>query len=161
MAALSLLAVLGAGCASGEAPAGVEDPVTPSATSRSTVGSGESAESRAPGAPVVADIVSGTAAGGQVAAAVDLSRGAGLERLLRGIGGELAGRVRSAVAGIDPAPGQRLVGQVLDIGCGVPDGVRPRSGGAALGFAPTYSVKPPTECFAPVTSIALVLLPTG
>lgn len=107
----------------------------------------------------VVEILSATAADGRVTdTGVELASAREVDRLVRGVGGALARQVRDVVARTEVPTGRRLVGQVVAIGCGRPDGVRVLPARGAVTLTPTYAVKPPPECFAPVTSIALVLL---
>jgi hypothetical protein len=101
-----------------------------------------------------------TAAGGKVdPAAVPLDSAAAVRDFTADLdGGELAGEVQDQVAATDVPDGQALVGAVVSIGCDVPPGVAVHDTEDGLQVT-ALAVKAPTvECFAPVTTVALVLV---
>jgi hypothetical protein len=101
-----------------------------------------------------------TAAGGKVdPAAVPLDSPAAVRDFTADLdGGELARDVQDQVAATDVPEGQALVGAVVSIGCDVPPGVAVHDTEDGLQIT-ALAVKAPTvECFAPVTTVALVLV---
>jgi hypothetical protein len=102
-------------------------------------------------------LVSQTAGGGAVAdRATALPDAAAVDDFTRGLEPGYAATVRAAVAGIPVASGQRLYGQVLTVGCDVPPGVSVERAPVVMHAEPVASPHP--ECFAPVTTVALVVL---
>jgi hypothetical protein len=114
------------------------------------------------GEPTIIGVYSGTAAGGQeVAPVVDVGHFAGQTDLLGMIRGPLRAEVMAAITDTVIPDGQRLVGGIVSIGCGTPSSAELVDNGNGLTFTPIWKTKPPQECFAAVTSIALALLPDG
>jgi len=143
---LFLLASVLGGCGDSADPDSGPDSGTPSST--------------APAEPTVVGVWSATAAGGRrTGPAVDVSTGKGREALLGGLRGPLVTDVSAAIDAAAVSDGQRLVGGIVSIGCGTLTGatVVQRNGGVA--FEPVFAVKPPPECFAAVTGVALALVP--
>jgi hypothetical protein len=114
------------------------------------------------GEPTIIGVYSATAAGGAgVGPVVDVGHFQGQTDLLGLIRGPLRAEVMSAITDTEIPDGQRLVGGIVAIGCGTPSSAELVDKGNGLTFAPVWKVKPPQECFAAVTSIALALLPDG
>jgi len=114
------------------------------------------------GEPTIIGVYSGTAAGGEaVAPVVDVGHFEGQTDLLGMIRGPLRAEVMAAITDTVVPDGQRLVGGIVSIGCGTPSSAELVDKGAGLIFTPVWATKPPQECFAAVTSIALALLPDG
>ncbi|MGD9957904.1 hypothetical protein [Nocardioides sp.] len=147
LASASLLLTTGCGA---DTPGGdvAQEPSGP------TTATSEAAE------PVVLDILSQTAAGGETTdLAIDLSTPAGVEELVGPVSrGGLDDQVRHRVAEIDVPQGQRLVGAVVNVGCDVPSDVTVTVDGDDVLLEPVFTGDRLPECLAAVTSIALVLV---
>lgn len=114
------------------------------------------------GEPTLVGVYSATAAGGkEVGPVVDVGHFEGQTDLLGMIRGPLRAEVMAAITDTEIPDGQRLVGGIVSIGCGTPSSAELVDKGNGITFAPVWKVKPPQECFAAVTSIALALLPDG
>jgi hypothetical protein len=118
-------------------------------------GSGHS-QDEVPGAPEVLRLVSQTAGGGQVATrATPLSGAAGVERYVAGLSDVLGAKLRAAIGATEPSG--ELWAQVVAVGCDVPPGATARRGaGGTVVVHPDPVPRPRRECFAPVTTVALV-----
>jgi hypothetical protein len=104
------------------------------------------------------EIVTGTGAGGATGPAVRLDAPGGLARLTRAFSGHpLAAEVRSVVAATDVPSGQGLYGAVVAIGCDVPPDASVRVEDGDVVITPAKVTSPLQECFAAVTSVAIVL----
>jgi hypothetical protein len=111
--------------------------------------------------PRVVTIVSGTAADGEVAAeATVIEDDRALARYLQQFTlPSLAGDLQDAVAAVAPAA-DRVVGvAVIAIGCDVPPSATVTEDRGAFVVMPGKIVSPHYECFAPVTSVAVLDLP--
>ncbi len=122
-------------------------------------GSGRTPSSVAPAdAPV---LVSGSAAGGRVSARAVPLAGPGLGRLTAGLGGGLAEDVERAAAGTASPAGSAAYGAVVAVGCDVPPGaVLTRRDGQVF-LHPRKATGGPVRCLAPVTTVALAVVPGG
>ncbi|WP_183099927.1 hypothetical protein [Nocardioides pelophilus] len=113
------------------------------------------------GDPRVVTIVSGTAADGDVAAEATLIEDdRDLARYLEQFTSpSLAGDLQDAVDAVEPAD-DRVVGvAVIAIGCDVPPSATVTQDDGAFVVMPGKIVDPHYECFAPVTSVAVLDLP--
>jgi hypothetical protein len=116
--------------------------------------------SDAPVEPVTVAILSRTAAGGEVSPrAVPLPDAAAVGRFAEqfvdsAFGREIAARVRAT----DVPSGRRLMGAVVAIGCDVPDSVTVTVTADGVSIVADKATSPVPECFAAVTSVALVLV---
>jgi hypothetical protein len=110
---------------------------------------------------VVSDrLVSQTAGGGAVAdRARPLPDAAAVDAFTRDLRPGLAAKVRAAAAGLPVASGQLLYGQIVAVGCDVPPGVTVEPDPVVAHADPVASPRP--ECFAPITTVALVVVATG
>jgi len=110
--------------------------------------------------PALVAILSGSAAGGEASlTAIDLGSPAGVDRLVSGVEhGSLAYDVRAKVAATEVPDGRRLVGAIVAVGCDIPVDVKVAEASDPVRLEPVFEGKPIRECFAAVTSIALVLL---
>lgn len=108
-------------------------------------------------------ILHDTAAGGEVSTEpVPLDDQQAVDAFVAGLDSDkLAGEVQDAVDGADPAEGQVLVGSVVSIGCDVPPGVAVHRGDSGVEITPLKVPSPQKECFAPVTTVALVTVDAG
>jgi hypothetical protein len=153
LAAFWAAAVTGCGSDAGTASDPATDPASSSTRSSSSSAGGLDFDEVA--------LVSQTAAGGRVspepvpldgAAAVsaftDRFRSPGLGR-----------RVARAVRRADLPPGRALLGAVVAVGCDVPPGVRVEDSGAGPEITALPVESPKQECFAPVTTVAVVSVP--
>ena len=68
----------------------------------------------------------------------------------------MADKIKAAVVKADVPEGQALVGTVVAIGCDVPPGVSVDWNGTGLEVTALKVKKPTKECFAPVTTVALL-----
>jgi hypothetical protein len=109
------------------------------------------------------DTFTATSAGGEVSdAAVALSDDAAVQSFVAQFSaGDLADQVEDTVAGTDVPPGQELYGAVVAIGCDAPDQVTVARSGSDVVITPVQVPSPKSECFAPMTTVALVLVPTA
>lgn len=103
-------------------------------------------------------LLSRTAAGGEVdEVAVPLPDRAAVAEFSSQLRSAALGKqLAAAVTDAELAGDQALVGAVIAIGCDVPPGVRVSHDGEQLRIVPLEVVSPHVECFAPVTSVALV-----
>ena len=106
-------------------------------------------------------LVSQTAAGGRVTRQVTVLDD---EQAVK----EYAGRFRSdamgakvtrAAAQIEVPEGQHLVAAIVAVGCDVPPGVKVTGSGADAVLTPEPVPTPMSECLAPVTTVALAVVP--
>jgi len=114
-----------------------------------------------PGEPQVVTIVSGTAADGEVVAEATLIEDdRALDRYLRQFTSpSFVGDLQDAVDTVDPAA-DRVVGlAVIAIGCDVPPSAMVSEDQGEFVVLPGKVVDPHYECFAPVTSVAVLDLP--
>lgn len=100
-------------------------------------------------------LVSQTSGGGRSEArATPLTDEAAVDRYLAGLDGALAAKLRAAITR-SGGPGRELYAQVVAVGCDVPRGASASVGRTVVVRAePIASPRP--ECFAPVTTVALV-----
>lgn len=120
----------------------------------------EARPSTAPAEPVVIGVWSATAAGGRRAGpAVDVTTPAGRQELLGSLRGRLVTQVSAAIDATAVPEGQRLVGGIVSVGCGTPSDAEVDQRDGGVFFEPVFTVKPPPECFAAVTAVALALVP--
>jgi hypothetical protein len=123
---------------------------------------GQSSTSTTPSAdPQTIAIVSETAAGGQVdlnAVPVD-DEEARAEFAAQFERGGLEAKIADAIAGATVPEGYTVVAAVVAIGCDVPPGVTVTQQGDGWVLTPQEVPSPLQECFAPVTSVAVVAVP--
>jgi len=120
---------------------------------------GDTGATAHPPAPTVT-VVSGTAAGGQVADEVTvLDDDAAIAEYAGRFRGPLAGEVTRAAGRADVAADSVLVAAVVAVGCDVPPGVDVAGTGADARFVVAKVASPHPECFAPVTTVALAVVP--
>ncbi|WP_459985430.1 hypothetical protein, partial [Nocardioides sp. AN3] len=131
--------------------------------SGSSLGDGPGDAPRSPrtqpdtGFVVSEQLVSQTGGGGTVAdRATALQDAAAVADLTHGLSAELAAKVEAAASATSVASGEELYGQVVSIGCDVPPGVTVERDPVVVHPDPVASPLP--ECFAPVTTVALVVL---
>ena len=74
--------------------------------------------------------------------------------------GALNEKIAQAVAGATVPEGYTLMGAVVAIGCDVPTSVTVTEGPEGWVFEPVMPSKTMQECFAPVTSVAVVAVPS-
>ncbi|WP_148615556.1 hypothetical protein [Nocardioides rubriscoriae] len=149
--------------ASDPAPTTTSDPTT-STTVPSTTATDQPTKSPplTPGGVrfELAEMVSATAGGGAVSPeAVPLASPADVDAFTAAFSEQLAGDVRAAVEAHPPQDGQALYGAVVGFGCDTPPGVVVDA--AADGGYEINGLKvadPMLECFAPVTSVAVVTI---
>lgn len=88
--------------------------------------------------------------------ALAVGNSAGLDRLLAGVGKDLAARVRTAASHAHVGPTDALIGQTIGYGChrNTVLGVFQKVDGLVITGSSTQDAN--EECYAPVTTIALV-----
>ena len=158
--ALLLVTALGACANDGPAEKG-RDPGASGVTASSTTG-GTGAGDAAVEFELV-DTFTATAAGGQLSnPAVPLPDAAAVQSFVGQFGGsDLGTQVQGAVAQTDVPPGQELYGAVVASGCDAPDQVAVTRSGSDVVITALPVPSPKSECFAPMTTVALVLVPTA
>ena len=112
-------------------------------------------------APQTIAIVSQTAAGGEVDLnAVPVDDDASLQEFTAQFNrAGLAEKIATAVAGATVPEGYTVMGAVVSIGCDVPPDVSVEQGPDGWVLRPHKVPSPLQECFAPVTSVAIVAVP--
>lgn len=110
--------------------------------------------------PVRATVVHATAAGGHVTdRATVLGDAAAIGTYVARLRGALPGRIRRAARRLDIPDGQVLVAAVVAVGCDVPPSVSVSGSGADAVFTAQRVASPMAECLAPVTTVALAVVP--
>lgn len=150
---LLTLALLCAGCGDASS-SGATDRTSPSPTHSPTV------SDPAPSEPLTVAIVSETAAGGEVdlvavPVEAEADRQAFTAQFERG---ELTEKIGAAIAAATIPEGFTVVGAVVAIGCDVPTSVEATKTPEGWVLDPEIP-KSNEQCFAPVTSVALVAVP--
>jgi hypothetical protein len=109
------------------------------------------------------DTLTTTAAGGQVSdTAVPLGDDAAVQSFVSQFSGsDLGAQVEDAVARTGVPAGQQLYGSVVAVGCDAPDQVAVTTSGSDVVITAVKVATPKSECFAPMTTVALVLVPTS
>ncbi|HEY0950239.1 hypothetical protein [Nocardioides sp.] len=149
LGATLLVPILLAGC--GDTSDGTGAPGDPG-------GNGSTAQGDPP-APTVT-VVSATAAGGRVDDEVTvLDDDAAIAEYAGRFRGPLAGKVTRAAERADVAADSVLVAAVVAVGCDVPPDVRVAGTGRDARFVVAKVASPHQECFAPVTTVALAVVP--
>ncbi|GAW49837.1 MULTISPECIES: hypothetical protein [unclassified Nocardioides] len=101
-------------------------------------------------------LVSGTAGrGAEATHATDVSEDAALATYVEQFDDPFAAKVSAAAGRIDVGSGQVLLAQVVAIGCDAPTSAHVR--GHVI--VPAKVASPLQECFAPVTTVALAVVP--
>jgi len=121
-------------------------------------GCGDDAATTPPPEPEVDPVVlvSGPAGGGDSATeSTDVTGEDALASYLEQFEQSLAAKVSVAAAKVDVGDGERLVAQVVSVGCDVPPGATVRGDE----IVPDKVDSPLKECFAPVTTVALAAVP--
>ncbi|MCW2813298.1 MAG: hypothetical protein JWN84_753 [Nocardioides sp.] len=105
------------------------------------------------------EMVSGTAGQGELSPdAVPLASDADVEAFVAGFSEQLAEDVRVAVAAEPARTGEEIYGAVVGLGCDVPPGVSVRRDADGYAVTGAKVADPLTECFAAVTSVAIVAI---
>ncbi len=178
--ALVVTALLAAGCGSGDGDATADpsaDPAPSQATSPSasptpsapptpsggvTAGSPGAEPSLPPARPRLVDLVSITAAGGEVTSRpTPVGSPAARRDYLADLGSRARAPLHRAVIAVDAPAGTEVTATVVAVGCDTPTDVEVTrtADGYLIEAAP---MKPSgVQCFAPVTTIAVVVLPTA
>ena len=149
---LLALAILLAGCADSSSSTGTDD-AAPSPTSSTSP----------PSEPLTVGIVSETAAGGEVDLTAvpveeDADRRAFTAQFQRG---EIDEKIGAAIGSSTIPEGYEVWGAVVAIGCDVPTDVQAAQEGDGWVLEPQMPSETMQECFAPVTSVALVAVPAA
>jgi hypothetical protein len=150
--ALLLVAVLGA-CGDDDDSSGeAQDPAPSSPTSSDGTVQFE-----------LVDTITVTAAGGEVSAtAVPLTDDAAVQAFTAQFtAGDLGAQVEDAVAQTDVADDEVLYGAVVAIGCDSPEQVAVSTSETGLVITALKVPSPLPECLAPMTTVALVLVPAS
>ncbi len=159
--ALLLATVLAAcGDETAEDPAGSEPTVTTSSPG-GTGGVDEPEGSEGPGAVDfdLVDAITVTAAGGEISeVAVPLPDEGSVDEFVSQFeSGDMAQQVRDAVAGADVPEGQAVYAAVVAIGCDAPTDIAVTDSDAGLVIGALKVPSPLPECFAPMTTVAVVV----
>ena len=172
---LTVLTVTLTGCGDDGSPTAT-DPApssTPSASAPPSTSSPSSPSSTDPGEPPtksgpltpggvpfeLVEIVSGAAGRGVASEqAVPIASESDLAAFVAGFSDGLADDVREAYAANPVADGRRLYAAVVGLGCDVPPGVDVAAAGDGYTITGLKVADPRPECFAPVTSVALVAI---
>jgi len=159
---LLLVAALGA-CGDDEGGTASDD-ATPTPTASPTASDSPTKDS--PGGEVdfeLVQILTATAAGGEVSeVAVPLGDDAAVQEFTAQFEAEvLPAQVQDAVAQTEVPDGMLLYGAVVAIGCDVPTEVSVVAGDSGLVITADKVPSPQIECFAAMTSVALVLVPAA
>ena len=149
-----LTVVLLAGCGDSTSDSASDPTSQPS----STAAPDEPTESAA---PQTIAIVSQTAAGGEVDLnAVPVDDDAALQEFTAQFNkAGLEEKIATAVTGATVPEGYTVMGAVVSIGCDVPPDVSVEQGPDGWVVTPHKVPSPLQECFAPVTSVAIVAVP--
>ncbi len=152
--ALLAVLLLLAGCGDSTSDSASDPASQPS----STTASDEPTEAAA---PQTIAIVSQTAAGGEVDLnAVPVDDDAALQEFTAQFNkAGLEEKIATAVAGATVPEGYTVMGAVVSIGCDVPPDVSVEQGPDGWVVTPHKVPSPLQECFAPVTSVAIVAVP--
>jgi ABC-type glycerol-3-phosphate transport system substrate-binding protein len=155
-----LAVVVLAGCGDSASSSASEPASEPSSTSISTSASASDEPTEA-AAPQTIAIVSQTAAGGEVDLnAVPVDDDAALQDFAAQFNrAGLEEKIATAVAGAKVPEGYTVMGAVVAIGCDVPPDVSVEQGPDGWVLRPHKVPSPLQECFAPVTSVAVVAVP--
>jgi ABC-type glycerol-3-phosphate transport system substrate-binding protein len=155
-----LAVVVLAGCGDSASSSAREPASEPSSTSISTSASASDEPTEA-AAPQTIAIVSQTAAGGEVDLnAVSVDDDAALQDFAAQFNrAGLEEKIATAVAGATVPEGYTVMGAVIAIGCDVPPDVSVEPGPDGWVVTPHEVPSPLQECFAPVTSVAVVAVP--
>jgi hypothetical protein len=139
---------------------------SPSSTPSSTPSPGGSESDAPAGTPVdftEVALLSETNAGGEVSQQPTLLDSPAAVTSFAGTldGRTMSAEIKAAVVKADVPEGQALVGTVVAIGCDVPPGVSVDWNGTGLDVTALKVKKPTPECFAPVTTVALLTVPAA
>jgi hypothetical protein len=105
------------------------------------------------------ELVSRTAGRGVVSdRAVPITSASELDAFVADLSAQLAGDVSEAYAANPVQAGQTLYAAVVGLGCDVPPGVEVSRAGAGYEISGRKVAEPLPNCFAPVTSVALVAI---
>lgn len=159
-----LLLLLAAGCGDDTSEdTRADDPSSSSSPSGSSPSSSPGENDGSGPAPVdftEVALLSETNAGGEVSQQPTLLDSPAAVTSFAGTldGRTMADKIKAEVAKVDVPEGQALVGTVVAIGCDVPPGVSVDGNGTGLEVTALKVKSPTKECFAPVTTVALVLV---
>ena len=105
-------------------------------------------------------LVSATAGGGAPANhATDVTDDAALASYVGQFSAGFADDVTAAAGSMDVGDGEVLVAQVVSIGCDKPLDAEVRATKGGVAMVPTPVPSPRRECFAPVTTVGLAVVP--
>jgi len=147
LGSLLFLPLLLVGCGDGDSTTVADEPGAISSTAAAE--------------PVVLALVHETNAGGTVSDQLTPIGGDGLlDFLTQFDSSSLSEQVMALVDDNPPAEGHELMAAVVAIGCDVPPGVRVSADGAGWTVSPDKVTAPLQECLAPVTTVAVVDVPS-
>jgi hypothetical protein len=158
--ATALVIALGTGLAAcGDDEGGsVADDQTPTASDTPTKGSTEDEVDFQ-----LVDTITETAAGGAMSdAAVPLADDAAVQQFTSQFETDtMTAKIQAAVQSTDVPDGMLLYGAVVAIGCDTPTDVSVTTGDSGVVVTAVKVPSPMQECFAPMTTVALVLVPAS
>jgi hypothetical protein len=145
-----------AGCGGDQTGTVTDDPA-PTVSSSATSGTGDEVEFE------LVDMITETAAGGAAAeAAVPLSDDLAVQQFTSQFETDtMTTRIQDAVDKTDVPADMLLYGAVVAIGCDSPTDVNVTSSDQGLAITAQEVPSPMPECFAPMTTVALVLVPAS
>jgi hypothetical protein len=161
--ALVAVTVLASGCGDDEGSSASDESASASASASPSTGTptvpatGDAVDFE------VVDTMTETAAGGTVSeVAVPLGDQAAVDEFTAQFKPDrLPTRVNDAVAGADVPDGMLLYGAVIEVGCDAPSAFNLVAGEAGLEVTAEKVPSPLTECFAPMTTVAVFLVPAS
>ena len=155
---VTLVTGLGLGCGSEETASDPATAPTSSVTSSSPSGTASEPPADGPVEFTTVELLSQTAAGGRVSERATLLADAEdvADFVAQFKAGKLGGEISDAVESATLPEGQVLVGAVVALGCDVPPGVSVQVADGELTITPLKVKSPLQECFAAVTTVALV-----
>ncbi len=159
--ALLLVTVLASGCGDDESGTATDD-ATPTASGSPSTGT-PTADGNDEVDFELVDTITVTAAGGAVMpVAVPLSDEASVAGFNAQFDSDdMVQQINDAVAGAEVPDGQELYAAVVAIGCDSPTEVSVDETGAGLVITAAKVPSPKVECFAPMTTVALVVAPAS
>lgn len=156
---VTLLVALLAGCGDDDGGTTGDGP-PPSSPSSDLLSPGPTGEPPAPDQPLVVALLSETGAGGVTADVLTPVEGAGLAPFLAQLdSAELSEEVRAAVDGYTVPEGRSLGAAVVAVACDVPGSVAVTQEGEEWTVTAAKVPSPLPECYAPVTTVAVVDVP--
>jgi len=146
-----------AACGDDDGESLADDPTATSSDTPTKGGSGDAVDFE------LVDTITETAAGGSVSdAAVPLADDAAVLQFTSQFETDaMTAKIQDAVQSTDVPDGMLLYGAVVAVGCDAPSEVLVTHGDSGLVVTAVEVPSPMQECFAPMTTVALVLVPTS